>query len=186
MSENDTDAVPTAQKSQPTEPQEEDNLHHRICQGKIGGKTYYTVADSKQNARLNVASKYKTELLESSPSVGISVEEYARDVEITEIAISYDTEKPLGGAVESRWGVANGDPYIAVLYRTEEESVIPSKQELLTLGTGFESYREILIGIAQRIQKPDLHNNDPITFVPTGIEIYSIIGSTSIDYTPIE
>lgn len=156
-------------------------IHHRIFQAEINGETYCSPADSKQDARLRAANRYKAELSESAPCVGISVEEYATNVDLTPLRIDFQNPEPFEGVVESEWDVANGDPYIAVVYRWQDGSN-PTDHRTITLGTGFESYKQILYDIARFIQSPEFTQHDPLEFVPTNIEIYSIVGSSSIEY----
>ena len=154
--------------------------HYRLYVAELEGEQYFLGGSSKLDARLEAASTHKEAL--SGPDVGIGVEEYADHVELSELAISIDDETPYLDGLD----VGDGDPYIAVLYRTEEGDHAPSKRRLLTLGTGFESFTEIVRAVARIVMWPEGHHYDPVEFVPTHVEIYSICGAASFGYEPVE
>jgi hypothetical protein len=59
---------------------------------------------------------------------------------------------------------ANGDPYIAVVMKTNDKGV-PVQKLTITLGTGFESITDIAWSLKQRLEQPDRYG-DEIEFVP--------------------
>ena len=161
---------------------ENKHANHRLYAAELDGEQYFVAAPSEQHARLEAASTHKESLCLSGPDVGIGVEDFAEYVELSELAISIDDETPYVDGLD----VANGDPYLAVVYRTEDGDNVPSERRLLPLGTGFESFRSIVWTVSQIVVAPDLFDYDPIEFVPTHVEIYSICGAASFGYEPVE
>lgn len=70
---------------------------------------------------------------------------------------------------------ANGDPYVAVVMKTNEQGV-SIEQETITLGTGFESINDIAWELKQMLEQPDQYDHG-IDFVPDRAEVFGIAGS---------
>lgn len=70
---------------------------------------------------------------------------------------------------------ANGDPYVAVVMRTNENGVAIEK-EAITLGTGFESIDDIAWELKRILGNPERHGHG-IKFVPDRAEVFSIAGT---------
>lgn len=95
----------------------------------------------------------------------------------TPIAINAD-----GADVQSHGlidDIGNGDPFVAVLHRTDENGVSTHKK-MITLGTGFTSMDDIGYAIQQRLQDPD-HFDIEIGFVPDSADVFALAGRVDLD-----
>jgi hypothetical protein len=74
---------------------------------------------------------------------------------------------------------ANGDPYIALLSRTNNNGVA-IERETAILGTGFDSFDDIAAHIQRIIEHPDQHDLD-LEFTPDRAEVFGISGTISFE-----
>jgi len=154
--------------------------NHTIYRAEIGIGAYIVSATTELDAKMKAAAKYKESL--SGPHIGKSVSDYAKDITLSSVNINIDSKTNFTGVYHK----ANGDPFIAVFSRTEPEDNAPSEKRVITLGTDFQSFNDIIYTARDIIIAPQhsgvMNGKEPLQFAPTRVDIFELSGTASFEY----
>lgn len=166
---------------QTTSTSDEQNPEERtLYQATVSDSEYIITANTELDAKMLAASKHKEN--QSGPEVGQYVSELAHHVKLSPVEINTNNSQNYNEG----FNVTNGDPYIAVFSRTEPSDNAPSQKRIISLGTGYHSFDDLLRTTEMIIANPSkcslMVTKEPLTFAPTHVDLFSLCGSAHLDY----
>lgn len=175
------DAIIEGEEALYTHDEGADEPNPKHYQAIVCGRKYEFTAINENEAKMEAVERYKQE----RPNVGIPTEEIMTDVSLRRLI---PTQSDGEGNAFMEDGVrvfvdddnvANGDPYVAVVSETNDKGV-PIDTQTITLGTGFESYDDIVHTVerAAKIGQPTT-----ITVHFDRVDIYGLDAQANFEYT---